>query len=81
MSEQGASIPDNSTAHIIYSLVKFGQKVHLEELQRTGHLRMLRLAEFQRMDDNVSRGDPNEGLAALYQPGRVVMTFGACLSG
>lgn len=75
MPNQSKSIPVGSTTHIIYSLVKFGQRMHLEELQRTGSLRMLRLAAFQQMEDDVCRGDPNEGLALLYQPDRVVVTF------
>lgn len=60
----------------IYSLIKFGEKEHMEMLRETGRLRMLRLAAFQAMEDNVGRGDRDEGLSGLYQPEKVVVTWG-----
>lgn len=57
-------------------LIKTGKKDHLAQLQRTGALRMQRLATFRAMDDNVGRGDPDEGTVAMLQPDHVVVTFG-----
>ena len=60
----------------ILSLVKIGKKAHLEELQRTGSLRMLRLAAYQEMEDNGGRGDVNEGMTAMFQPDKSVVKLG-----
>lgn len=48
----------------------------MEQLRETGKLFMLRLAEFQTMEDNVGRGDRDDGLSGLYQPEQVIVTWG-----
>src|SRR5579884_4093957 len=65
-----------TTPPVIYVLVKIGEQAHMEEMRRTGRLRMQRLSAFQALEDNVGRGDPNEGAAALFQSDRVTLTIG-----
>lgn len=66
----------HATPPVIFSLVKIGKKEHLEQLQRTGSLRMMRFAAYQGMEDNVGRGDINEGMAAMFQPDQAVVKWG-----
>jgi hypothetical protein len=60
---------------VIFSLVKIGKKEHLEQLRTTGRLRMAQLGSFRELVDNVGRGDPNDGLAGWYQPGKSRLKF------
>lgn len=58
----------------VHALIKFGQQEHLEELRRTGRFRMLQLSTFQNMEDDVGRGDRDDGLSAVYQPDQIRMS-------
>ena len=51
----------------LFGLIKFGQKVHLEELYRKGVIYMNHLSEFLKLDDNVLRGDKYESLAEIKE--------------
>lgn len=65
-----------ATNRLIYLFVRFDKKEYLDELRRTGRLRMRRLAAFQQMEDQVGRGDRDDGLSAIYQPDQVKVRWG-----
>lgn len=65
-----------NASRLIYLFVRFDKKEYLDELRRTGRLRMRRLAAFQQMEDHVGRGDRNDGLCAIYQPDQVKIRWG-----
>jgi hypothetical protein len=55
----------------IYGLLKFGERVHLEELRNHGIIYMRSLAEFTKLESDSARGDPYEGATNIIQPKHV----------
>jgi len=54
---------------LIYLLLKFGQKQHLEEFRHDGLLFMTPLADFVKLEESeTGRGDSFEGTATIIQP-------------
>lgn len=49
----------------LFGLIKFGQKVHMEEFQEKGILYMNHLSEFLKIEDNALRGDKHESLSEI----------------
>jgi hypothetical protein len=64
------------TPENVFALVKFGAREHMESLHGTGQLYMRTLASFLSIEDKALRGDPTEGLAAFFQPGRIQLQIG-----
>ena len=55
----------------LYSLIKFGQKEHLEALRSDGLLYMKSLADFAKLESDIARGDGYEGTTHIIQPQHV----------
>ncbi len=53
---------------VIYSLLKFGNRQHLEEFRNEGLLYMRSLAEFAKLESDMARGDCFEGTTRIFQP-------------
>ncbi|MGV3585975.1 MAG: hypothetical protein ACO1OF_03140 [Adhaeribacter sp.] len=51
----------------LFGLIKFGQKVHVEELYKKGTIYMNHLSEFLKIDDNGLRGDKYESLSEIKE--------------
>ena len=51
----------------LFGLIKFGQRIHVEELYRKGIIYMNHLSEFLKIDDNVLRGDKYESLSEIKE--------------
>ncbi|MBC3540065.1 hypothetical protein ACFSC6_04255 [Rufibacter sediminis] len=49
----------------LFGLIKFGQKVHMEQLYKSGVIYMNHLSEFVKIEDNELRGDKHESLSEI----------------
>ena len=59
----------------VLGLLKFGKRAHIEEFIRAGHLYMNPLSYFVRLENEMLRGDKDEGSTFCMQPDKAKLSI------